>query len=67
MEQVSAPAILCCPICHGSGMWARGIEDVECHLCNGTGRVPGNVRQGNDAMPHISSVRAAKGHKKGAH
>jgi len=57
-------AQLCCPVCHGSGVWAKGHEDTPCNLCHGTGRVPGNVRQGDDAMPHVGSVRATKVNRK---
>lgn len=51
---------MCCPVCHGSGVWAKGHEDVSCDLCSGTGRVGANVRQGDDTMPHAGSVKATK-------
>lgn len=27
-----------CPVCFGSGHWARGIDDIPCHACGGTGK-----------------------------
>lgn len=29
-----------CLVCNGSGLWAQGVDDVNCHACKGTGKAP---------------------------
>lgn len=34
------PGEVHCGTCRGSGYWARGMEDIECHVCKGSGVDP---------------------------
>lgn len=62
-EQI--PHVHQCPVCHGSGTW--GHNDDPCRLCSGTGRVAPNVREGEDRMPHASTVQAVRRYRRLRH